>query len=463
MAAVAAEAAAPHARSRLAALAARFEPWLLLPAGPPLVLREVFPVWAQIGAVSWIAVLWLVRWAARGRPTVPTAIDVPALALLLTLPGAIWVASDLPAAWSRALSLFFAVALAYAMANAVHTPRRVWSAVGWLQVAALGLATVALVSVDWQEKFDVLSPLLGRLPRLVTAIPHPTLQDPAVHPNSVAALLLLVIPLSLACLSWPGREEEGRNAYVGVKPRWLLPVSALTFVAATSLLLLTQSRGAWLGLGVALGLLVALRSRPLAGVLLGAGATVVAAAAVLAPLVMGGSGALPIGPASGTVASRLELWRGSLELLSRAPETGIGLNTFALVYGQQPEYEGYYIYQGYAHAHNTLLQAALDFGIPGFVAVVALYVAVAVAAWRAHRRLAGTPLDAAVVGIAAGLAGHAVHGLSDALAIGAKPGFYVWAFVGTLVGIRYYAHRWANAPERHHASEREPDGEVESG
>jgi len=61
------------------------------------------------------------------------------------------------------------------------------------------------------------------------------------------------------------------------------------------------------------------------------------------------------------------------------------------------------VFQGAPHVHNTLLQSAIDYGVFGFIAVAGLYTAVGCATFRAHRRLAGTPLDPLVIGLAFGL------------------------------------------------------------
>jgi hypothetical protein len=380
---------------------------------------------------------------------------------------------------SRAESLLFGVALYYALANGVDTAARAWSAVTWLLVAGLGVAAVGMVSVSWLDKYPILTPVF---PRLITTIPHPTLQS-AVHPNELAAVLLLFVFLALGVLAATqvpsdeaadqeapdpaGANPPGAVADHMAPPRWLRPLAAVTLTVTGVLVVLTQSRGAWLALAaVALTWLVVRRPDVLkvlvpaavvvgltvaafgprtvlehVGVLPHQVATPTPAPGAAAPAEVAAAPASP-GPAALPGAGRLRLWAEAAELLAQSPATGIGLNAFPLVHGRRPEYQGGYVYQGAAHAHNTLLQAALDYGLFGFVAVVGLYMAVGWSAYRAHHRLAGTALALVVVGLALGLAAQALHGLVDALAIGAKPGFLVWAFAGVLAGIRANARRW---------------------
>jgi len=483
--------------------AVRFEPWLTLLAAPPLVLREIFPPPAQVAALAWIAALWIARRRVTGRWTVRTVLDVPVAALLLTLPGAAYAARaaapdiGLAAAASRAESLVFAVALAYALANAVATPRRLWAAVTWLFAAALGLVGVGLVGIDWLPKYAALTPVLARLPRVIGAVPHATLPaygvagEVTIHPNSIAALLILFLPLAVACLARPGqggrggnRNEAGDGGDVGGDtggaggeaveatggmeaaggeanggrdaaggepptgaldlrpPRWIRPLAALVLLSAGPLVVLTQSRGAWMGLSGALVAMAAARFRPVRGILAGAALAAVVLAGAVGPAELaarlGESGL----PGAASAPGRLRLWRESVALLEASPVLGIGLNTFVVAHGRRPEYGGAFVYQGAPHAHNVLLQAALDYGLPGMAAVAGLYTALGWAAWRAHRRLAGTPAAAVVAGLSFGLLAHALHGLVDAVAIGAKAGFLPWAVAGALAGVRARAGRW---------------------
>lgn len=347
-------------------------------------------------------------------------------------------------------------------------PRRAWLAAGGFLLASLALVAFGLVAIDWLPKYPALVPVLDRLPRLVGAVPHamlPTYGEAAevtIHPNSVAALAILFVPLAVACLAatrgaGPANPADPASDPAGPidgspprptrwsfpPPRWLRPLAAVALAANVPFVILTQSRGAWLGLaGAGLGL-AAVRWRPVRAALAGAGATAAVLALAVGPAQLVARVAASGLPGAESAGGRLRLWQEALALVHAHPVWGIGLNTFVAVHGRRPEYGGAFVYQGAPHAHNTLLQAALDYGIPGFVAVVGLYAALAVAAWRAHRRLAGTPLAAVIVGLACGLLAHAVHGLVDAVAIGGKIGFVPWALAGALAGIRARAHRWA--------------------
>jgi O-antigen ligase len=433
----------------------RHEAWLVLLAAPPLVLAELFPQWAQVAALGWIALLWVVRWAVTGKLTSSTALDPPIVALLLTVPLAVEAASRLggaatDGALSRAASLVFSMALFYALANALNTPERVWSAVRWLLVAGLGVAAVGMVSVSWLDKVPGLTPFF---PRLIPSIPHATLNT-SVHPNQLASVLLVFVFLAAACLRAP-RVGDAPLPDPLAAPRGLRSLAALVLVVSIALLLLTQSRGAWLAaLLVTVAWLLGRRHVLGAWLIVGSliammavvayGPARLAALGQLSPATSPSAASTqPTSAGQLPVPGRLRVWSESIEMLAVSPATGIGLNAFPLVHGRRPEYEGGFIYQGLAHAHNTLLQAALDFGLPGLVAVVGLYVALAWSTWRAHSRLVGTALDVALAGLALGLSAQAVHGLVDALAIGAKPGFLVWAAAGILVALRRHGYNWA--------------------
>jgi putative inorganic carbon (HCO3(-)) transporter len=133
-----------------------------------------------------------------------------------------------------------------------------------------------------------------------------------------------------------------------------------------------------------------------------------------------------------TINFRLAVWPWALEAIRAFAFSGTGLGAFRAVgprlfpINVPPETD-------FAHAHNQLLQTALDVGLPGLVAYVALLLVAATVGWRVavtHRTLRPFAL-----GLLAGLAGLHVYGLTDALALGAKPGVLLWGALGLLAAV----------------------------
>lgn len=91
------------------------------------------------------------------------------------------------------------------------------------------------------------------------------------------------------------------------------------------------------------------------------------------------------------------------------------------------------------HAHNELLQVAVDLGIPGLVGYVTLLTTFAITAWRAYRALDDRWLRALIMGLACGMLAHQVFGLTDAFLLGTKPGVVMWVFMGLIAAL--YVHR----------------------
>jgi putative inorganic carbon (HCO3(-)) transporter len=77
------------------------------------------------------------------------------------------------------------------------------------------------------------------------------------------------------------------------------------------------------------------------------------------------------------------------------------------------------------HSHNQLLQMALDVGIPGLIAYLALVIMSLGMCWRI--RQSGTPARRLLaLGLAGVGVGHQVFGIADAIALGAKVGLFWW-------------------------------------
>jgi O-antigen ligase len=132
-----------------------------------------------------------------------------------------------------------------------------------------------------------------------------------------------------------------------------------------------------------------------------------------------------------SMASRLELWQRSLIMLSDVPFTGAGLASFPIVLDR--------FYPSFLagpdaripHAHNLLLQASLDLGLAGGLAVMALLLSALIAAWRAVGKAPRRSFEwCLATGSAAALVVISVHGLVDAGLWAARSAPLFWALIG---------------------------------
>ena len=147
-----------------------------------------------------------------------------------------------------------------------------------------------------------------------------------------------------------------------------------------------------------------------------------AVVAAVGVLIVGPSQLLqPIFPAVGvtettvnTLSGRLEVWSRAIYLIQDFSFTGAGPGMFQKVvnvlyplFSIGPDAE-------IPHAHNTFLQAAADFGIPGLIAQAALLMTLGGALIAGLRQRNQGTLAALAVGLLAALMVYVLHGLIDA-------------------------------------------------
>jgi hypothetical protein len=303
------------------------------------------------------------------------------------------------------------------VASACVTERRVLGAAGVFVSGALVILAVGLAAVDINTgKFvgvlrEIPAGLTTWLPR--AQLPLPGL-DPGgmVNPNALGGVVLLVVPTTWAVF----RVMPPAGWWAGFR------VVAITGVGLGILILLTVRSRTGLAAALVVGLIMglwrmqgSLWSRAMT-------ALVVAAVAVWGSM-YGGEFRL----VADSARTRGVIWGAAMERVIDNPLGGIGINQFRSIPGS----EAIGVPSTVAHAHNTLLQVALDLGLPGLIAYVTLLarlLAVAVVArgrGGRHNRLAA----------GAGWSLVAVHvfGIADAITLGAKVGLFVWLNAGLIL------------------------------
>ena len=309
-----------------------------------------------------------------------------------------------------------------------------------LSALGIGMAVLGLLGADWfSAKLLNLSKVYAFIPRKIAAVPR-SLRG-GFHPNGVAGTLIFVIPIYAVQLL-TALQDNNR-----CRSRRAALTTSLTFLALVSTiitLVLTQSRGALLGLAIAsVALFFAWKRRwvlslaSLVGLLLLAGVLLVYFPTLL------GTFDVAQGAVGQKVLSsyefRLTVWQAALQVLQAFPLSGVGIGTFDTIvrhlfphlYPASP----YNLSVNITHAHNELLQVAIDLGIPGFVAYVALLAAFVRTAWRAYTWAPDERIKRLILGLGAGVLAHQIFGLTDAFLLGTKPGIVMWIIMGLVTGL----------------------------
>jgi O-antigen ligase len=85
------------------------------------------------------------------------------------------------------------------------------------------------------------------------------------------------------------------------------------------------------------------------------------------------------------------------------------------------------------HAHNHFLQAAVDLGLPGGLAYLAIWMVAARLVVRAWKGASGRWNYYAIVGLTASLLAYFIYGITDVVPLGDPLGLPGWALLSLLV------------------------------
>jgi putative inorganic carbon (HCO3(-)) transporter len=436
-------------------------PWLIglecfgtAVAAPFLVFPTLFPLVAAI-VLCLLAALWLVHWFVRREPWPVTPFNGVLLLFAVTIPVGIWASAVQELTLPKAAGLVLGLATFRAVALTVRDRRSLGIALFALCLLGVAITAVGAAGVEWATKVPILESLGGRIPRLLTSLPD--LRAAAINPNQLAGALALYLPFGTA-LVIGGRRWIGSLA--------LYVACAVFLLLVIGMLLLTQSRGGWIGGAAGVLALVTLwglgdrhRWMRALGVVLPLLILFVALGALLytgterVGEVLYGVTQDSVETAAGTITiqGRVEIWSRALYAIQDFPFTGCGLGTFRQVV--QVLYPLFLVGpdRDIAHAHNIFLQVALDLGLPGLSAYLAILGIAGATCWRCARR--GGPLVRSVaLGLMAGLVGLHVYGLADALALGSKPGVAFWFALGLIAALpRVAQQEGGRARETHGA------------
>jgi putative inorganic carbon (HCO3(-)) transporter len=384
----------------------------------------LFPgVWSLLG-VALIALTWVCRWLSRGHLSVRTGMDVPILFIMvMALVGLVpSVAPEL--SLNRLCLYFLGVSLFYGMANGLRTERQIHYAGIALVLLGLAVAVSSLLGTDWSIGTLIDVPAIyGRLPGpFIRGLPGSGVIEEydLFNPRVVAGALAMILPVPLAYLvcgkGWKLRLLSGLTALVMATVLLLTQAPQGLLGLAAALLLIAVWRSRWFLPGLALGLLGLL----LAWKSLAVGQTVGHS------LSQGTLDALNFG-----LYSRLVNGAWGIAMVRDMPFTGAGLNTFPVL---DSLYSGG---GGHApHAHNVLIQTAVDLGVPGLLGLLALLGTFAYTMLCAYRASRQPNQRALLIGICGAVLAWLTYGLLDSITLGHKPAMALWVMLGLAAATR---------------------------
>lgn len=396
---------------------------------------------------------WIGTGLARRRLLIPrTGFNIPWLLFILIAALSLLGAYSVPLGLVELLKWLEIGLIVWLILDMASDPERRPS--GYAAVMRLILATLLLVGLlqaligiwqfglrgDGPEHFLV----LGRFYRAYGTFEQP---NPFGGYMNLIAFPALGLLLGLLVAWWSRRHGEQRVDYL--TPRGLWFVLALLASAAASLaVILSWSRGAWLGFlagaavlalfstrRIALGMVVMITALVLAvgGLSLGAATGFGPSQAIIDRLsgfreefTLGDVRGVDINDANYSVIERLAHWQAAADMARDDLWTGVGFGNYGAAYD---DYDLINFPDALGHAHNYYLNLLAEVGLPGLMAYVLFWLVLVGQSIRYAQR-AAWPERGIVVGLLAAWTALAVHHLVDKLYVN-----NIYVHLGAMIGL----------------------------
>jgi putative inorganic carbon (HCO3(-)) transporter len=369
---------------------------------------------------------------------------------------------DISVSLPKISGVLIGIAVFYLIVRISYRSRGWWLCFCVFFLTGTGITLISLIGTNWvTDKFALIGKIISFLPRLEQGLPG---APEGFHPNEVGGALVWVLPVAVIFgLVWLIRfgtlKKMAHSGWIFLILCFCLGVGFLM----SAVLVLSQSRSAFIGLGIAfmavLFFALPTPARWAYMILLALGISAVLV--IFWPIepsklagLLGSSEIQSNAFSLSTLDLRFEIWSRAIYGIQDFPFTGMGMNTFRYVvntlyplFSVGPDYD-------LGHAHNEFFQAALDLGIPGLIAFIGIYISsfwMLISTWSRAGMMEkkASPADrhailltkTLVLGLGGGLAAHLIYGLTDAIALGAKPGLLYWMLLGLIVGLFYHSRR----------------------
>ncbi len=432
--------------------------WLILLLCAPVFL---FMQSRQSWLLLILPVLWLISLIAHQKVLPLTPLNGILLLFSVQILISLYATYDISISLPKISSLVFSIALFFALVKFSSGKKSILVTVLLFGIAGSAIAVLGFFGTSWATaKISAFNPIYALLPSLSRLLPG---LSAGFHPNEVAGVLGWVLPIWIIAAGWLIARAKIIHKTLKWFPHLLLILMGLiSSLLIGGVIFLTQSRSAYLGVLFSLVLIMVFalprKWRWVFLVAVVAGVVLVVFFDAIPLFFNWLSNLFPTSNLSinaysfDTLNGRTKIWSRAIIAIQDFSFTGMGMNTFR-----------YLVHQLYplspvipnitpkdlGHAHNEILQSALDLGIPGMIAFLALNLS---AIWmsvttilklqKSSRRTLNNQTilmrefyQIVSIGLLAGFIGHFIYAITDAISLGAKPGFVFWILLSLVTSI----------------------------
>lgn len=401
----------------------------------------LFPTRARLALIAPLVFAWLLG-IMTAKPALPRMpLDVTLVALLSTVFVSLFATFDIEVSLGKVCGVLLGAIVYWTISRWLTTATRLKVGAACFVLAGALLAVIGTLGINGVGKVEGLGNWVAE--HLVTIRGLPGAES-GFNPNPVAGTLVLFIPLQIALLLTPASNWLLSAAKTGAQRRTAIGTQWLLLLVTAGTFSIMQSRGAWLGLIAASGSVYACRSRSARRVLAGAAVVLLIAGYVVGwrnllqeAIVRSGSGSAEtrLFVAEHDLSVRMQIWSKALRGIRDYPITGMGMNTFRHLMPARYNAPLEPTPVQTPHAHNNLLQTALDLGLPGLVAYLSIWLLAGAMLLRVQLESLLPEYAAIATALGIGLVAHFLFGITDAIPLGAKVGVLFWLTLALVTGL----------------------------
>ncbi len=362
-------------------------------------MLAVFGTWLALGLARQGESLEPVPSAAEGFVATPLALPIVSFMVLAVFSfiSGLAFSSITSQVLRQFVEIQLAIALFFVTVNVIRTREQLERVIKTLVLAGFVSAVLGIIlyfiprdfSIQFLSMLRVFKyPTGGNVLRFIEDDPNNPMRaiSTSVDPNVLGGLLILVAALTVPQLF----------AEKPILPRKLIAVIAATMIVC---LILTFSRGALLGLGIALAVIATIRYRPIIALLI-----LGVAVFLLLPFTQDYVGHFVDAFALSDRATQMRLgeYKDALNLISRYPLFGVG-------FGSAPDIDTYI---GVSSVYLLMAEEMGLIGLGVFLLIMTLFLARVAQAW--FQGISGDlRLAPILLGVAGALLGAMIGGLTD--------------------------------------------------